>query len=244
MKQTETLMIRRRSADRIVAIHKIDGATVGREQVKRHPDDADDFLTGAIYAITKLCANGIIEQIESIKHNHESADKSTLLSKFEKLEAAILENTPDYILYHSDPRNLKAGDRALLQSQYIAEYINPFPNVSTMIGDEKCNLVTIHSIDKWHYCIIEEDGRAYRWACNMFAGKIVPCGKLKAGDEVLVKGVKEGELDSYQAHYANKIIKITRVDYNNGHYFNNVTCFLERRFVGKLIRFKQEVPHA
>jgi hypothetical protein len=222
-----------RDGNDIVLTYKQNGTVVKQARVTKHAKDKDDFLVGTAFALTKLAETmsgfpitvasitksvAAMAKLDSSRHN-TTPDKSTLFSKFEKLEAAILENTPDYILYHSDPRNLKAGDR-----------------VYTHYGNFVGEIETVDGL-RYHlkYKAGSEDGYVWRMQSQL-VGKIVPCGELHKGDEVLLK--------------CGKIVKITRVSgpaaYAGDCCVNvsDTSIVYPRRAFGKLIRFKQEVPHA
>jgi len=217
---SETIIIRRRPKDRIVIRHMIDGKLAGRAEVRKHADDADNFLMGCVYAIDKLSSIQTFGKLPTIKFP----------SSFP----------------NSDPRSVKVGD--MLYFSHGCNYGSPF-----------CGTVKELAIDRWpkyanypfsgeyrHFLVCEPEAHSPNWQSDTTAvGKIVPCGELKAGDEVLVKSYlpHNSEYDQCIIDARGELHSVKSVDTYGNASILGVECNPEYCFAGKLVRFK-EADHA
>jgi hypothetical protein len=239
-KINESLVIRRRPNDRMIAIHKINGQTVGRIEIKRYATDADVFLTGAGHAVEKLAkeeAPSAAKDLAKALKKELDEGLERILNSPERPHLATLRGTWNMSEppKATPPDFYRPGDKVLVRDDLknAARYGCETYFDSPM---ESCKGKVVALKEKTRYensfSIIEE---GYKWTPEMFAGKIVPCGELREGDEVLVKGADT--LDTYQAPYADKVIRIEHFCALGCCVMHSGVAFdKEKRFVGKLIR--------
>jgi len=140
----------------------------------------------------------------------------------------LVKRTAEYP--DNDPRSLKVGD-VVYCKRSILDWSKNF--VATLN----------FQFEDYDWQVTSSDGQGYCVNPYDILGKIVPCGELKAGDEVLVKNREELCFSIGQDKYENKIIKVDMIDYNfhDGEYSiqsNGINWHYPSRFVGKLIRFQ------
>jgi hypothetical protein len=212
----------------VVRVHDSDQGIRTGKIVKRY----EDYIT---YRYTVLLSTGeqfLCAENEGKAHNAPVNDY--IIGLVEELKAPA---TPD----QADPRNLKAGDKVLVRNDLVAWQAYGYTFVENMMKFAG-KIITLKRRYRLGWFVNEDNN--YCYTPEMFAGKIVPCGELNAGDEVLVKDADD-LCCAAQRQFANKIMSI---DAGSVEDFGRNGCFVglggvgfkSTRFVGKLIRFKQE----
>ncbi|MDD3921864.1 MAG: hypothetical protein PHO41_11925 [Eubacteriales bacterium] len=122
------------------------------------------------------------------------------------------------------------GDRALVRGDLVQ--FKAYGGLSWLPGmnEEISGVVTLG----YNTTCGKFQVRGWYISPEMLVGKIVPLDGLKAGDEVLVKSKEE--LDPFYHAFANKVLKVEKIDCMGDAFV--VGCYFTptKRFVGKLLR--------